>query len=308
MESDFVLHKRQVPNIEEEIKKIVELSDVGRGWTLVSTTENVNTYTQKSDRSPFHYVLGEGIVHTTTEVILHFLQATTTTTELDPTLMTREEIVRLSETSRVMRLRYKFPPTLSNREFVIHEYDAMISENPKMAVSAGISIEHEMCQEDPQYVRGIILTYGYVCKEITTNPPRTHVSHVIQFDPKGWVPSMVMNVITTGQALNVLRLKKYFENNKAAEQTYKFPLHLLKTIDNSQSEEAETNEVGTSADLTGITRMEWLEDNLTSKNERRMSILNILDSAQDIEAKETLLDSSEPPSAASRFIHFLSSS
>lgn len=71
---------------------------------------------------------GEGIVHTTTDVLLHFIQDTTTT-EIDPTLMEREEIVKLSETSRIMRLRYLFPALMSNREFVIHAYPSIYTLN-----------------------------------------------------------------------------------------------------------------------------------------------------------------------------------
>ena len=121
-------------------------------------------------------------------------------------------------------------------------------KNPKIVVCAGISVEHEMCQEDPQYVRGIILTSGYVsllllssilsffypptplpsssllsslplpqtlcdfpyvCNEISQDPPRTHVAYVVQFDPKGWIPALVVNLIASEQTLNVLRLKKY---------------------------------------------------------------------------------------------------
>jgi hypothetical protein len=55
----------------------------------------------------------------------------------------------------------------------------------------------------------IILDSKYVCKEITQNPTRTHVAYVVQFDPRGWLPSVVVNLLATEQALNVLRLKKY---------------------------------------------------------------------------------------------------
>lgn len=65
---------------------------------------------------------GEGIVHTTPEILVQFIQSPNTTTEIDPSLLEREEIVKLSEASRIMRLRYKFPAMLSNREFVVHAY------------------------------------------------------------------------------------------------------------------------------------------------------------------------------------------
>jgi hypothetical protein len=38
----------------------------------------------------------------------------------------------------------------------------VISEKPKIAISAGMSIDHEMCKEDPDFIRGIVLTSGYV--------------------------------------------------------------------------------------------------------------------------------------------------
>jgi len=305
MEGEFVLHKRQIPNIEEEIKRIIELSDVGRGWIHVNTTENVNCYSQKSDRSPFDYILGEAIVHTTTDILLQFLQNPNTTTEIDPTLIEREEIVKLSESSRVMRLRYKFPALLSNREFVVHAYDGVVSEDPKMVVCASISVTHEMCPEDPQYVRGIILTSGYVCKEITQNPPRTHVAYVAQFDPKGWIPAVVINIISSEQARNVLRLKKYFERAFVAEQTYKFPSQLLRTIDDAQNGEGSEAGAANGSDSSQSCPIEWREEDAKELDRGSVRILDLLDTEQDREAKETLLDPSTTPVTAAKLLQNL---
>jgi len=223
MEGEFVIHKRQVPNIADEIAKIVELADVGRGWTYISSENNVNVF--KKECSPFNLVLGEGIVHTSVEILHEFLHDLSNTTELDPTIICRDEIVKISDSSRIVRVRYQLPAMLSNREFVMHVYDGIVSDDPKVMVSAGISVEHDMCPHVPDFVRGIILTSGYVCKEITTNPPRTHVSYVAQFDLKGWIPAWGVNMIANNQAMNVYRLKKYFETSSKpskTEQTYKF--------------------------------------------------------------------------------------
>jgi len=302
MDGEFVLHRRQVPNIQDEATKIVELADVGRGWTFLSSTGNVNCYFQKNDRSPFHLVLGEGIVHTTTDNLSQFLHGANNATEFDPTLIEREEIVKVTDTSRVMRLRYQYPALMSNREFVIHAYDAIISENPKIAISAGISVEHEMCKEDPEFVRGIILVSGYVCKEITLNPPRTHVSFVVQLDPKGWLPPMVGNMIAAEQALNVVRLKQYFEQPAAlhkTEQTYKFPKQLIQTIDNAQSEGSESSETSSATENANIV---WHDENLAD-DVRTPVYTNT--SSDDTESKETLLDQTGPI-PASKLLQFFS--
>jgi len=306
MEGEFVLHKRQVPNIEEEVTKIIELSDVGRGWTHIGTIENVNCYTQKSERSSIDYIMGEGIVYTTTDILLQFLQNPNTTTEIDPTLLERDEIAKISETSRVMKLRYKFPALLSNREFVVHAYDGVVSENPKTVVCASISIEHELCPEDPQYVRGVILTSAYICKEITQNPVRTHVSYVVQVDPKGWLPAVVVNLIAAEQARNVLRLKKFFERSASAEQIFKFPTHLLKTIDSAQNIEGEEPGEANGSDGSNGAKVEWRQaDAPDESNRQQAGIFNLLDAQQDRESKETLLDQSSTPVTASRLLQNL---
>lgn len=41
-------------------------------------------------------------------------------------------------------------------------YNGVISENPKVVISAGISVDHEKCRERPDFVRGIMMTSGYV--------------------------------------------------------------------------------------------------------------------------------------------------
>lgn len=65
---------------------------------------------------------GEGIVHTTVHTIHNFLQDLSNTTEIDPSIISREGIERVTEKSRVVRTRYQLPAFISNREFVIHEY------------------------------------------------------------------------------------------------------------------------------------------------------------------------------------------
>lgn len=61
-------------------------------------------------------------MHSSIDAIHEFLQDLSNTTEIDPSIISREGIERISDSSRVVRIRYQLPALISNREFIIHEY------------------------------------------------------------------------------------------------------------------------------------------------------------------------------------------
>jgi hypothetical protein len=92
------------------------------------------------------------------------------------------------------------------------------------------------------------------------------------------------------------------------EQTFKFPPHLLKTIDNAQNDGSEVGEAGEageangsdSSKITQLHQVEWHED--APSGGFKVGILDILDTEQDKEAKEMLLDSPTTASTGARLL------
>ena len=71
------------------------------------------------------------------------------------------------------------------------------------------SYEDETNVSYPGCVRGDTLS-GYVLEQ---DGDRTKVCYIVQLDPKGWIPTWVVNFVGNEQPLYVDHIEKYMEEN-----------------------------------------------------------------------------------------------
>jgi len=211
---EFVAHQGPfpLPELEAEAKKILESCDTSKGWTLTKEKGGVKCYFQKSEKSPFYLFMGEGKISESVETFMEFFKDINSTKVVDPMYLGGEEIEVLNDNHHILRFRYQLPPMITNRDFLFHEFEGIVSTEPKIGAIIGVSIEHEKCKVDPKFIRGNIMASGWVFEEVAPN--ECNVRFIAQTDPRGWLPVWVVNLVTADQSLNVLRLKEHFEKLK----------------------------------------------------------------------------------------------
>lgn len=80
------------------------------------------------------------------------------------------------------------------------------------------SVDHDAGSEESSFVRGTIAASGYWIRD--NGDDTTGLTYLVQVstlahsqvDPKGWLPSWVVNLTAKDQALNVLRIKEFLED------------------------------------------------------------------------------------------------
>jgi len=95
---------------------------------------------------------------------------------------------------------FKLPPMISDRDFCWWCLDANLPDGTY--VSTGKSMVTKDCEGTPKHVRGEIRASGYIVQPIKDDPKSSRVTYVVQTDPRGWLPTRVVNYVASSQAYN----------------------------------------------------------------------------------------------------------
>jgi hypothetical protein len=79
-------------------------------------------------------------------------------------------------------------------------------------VSFGKSINHDECLTDSSHVRAALHLVGAICRPIPGEPNRCMLTRIAQLDPKGNIPTMVVNATKKKSGASVILLRKVIRN------------------------------------------------------------------------------------------------
>jgi len=203
---------RDLEQFKKETIPVIISNTEADGWTHIKTVEDVECSYKKSEDSPFILVKGEGIVDCPVDELVAWFEDHHNFKISDPMI---QECIRLEEIQPGFLLchaKAKMPPMISNRDFVWQEYDGLYQESPRIGVSIVRSVIHEDTPPISGYVRGELSMSGYIIRELEGNRAKSSVTYLVHGDPKGWLPVWVVNLVAGDQAMNVVRVKRHFED------------------------------------------------------------------------------------------------
>ena len=91
------------------------------------------------------------------------------------------------------------------------DFEVLISEkfedNDNRFICKCLSVTPPTTPAVPGSIRGEILTTGFIAQ--AKSPRSVSVFYVAQIDPKGWIPSSVVNMIISRQAKSIQNLKRH---------------------------------------------------------------------------------------------------
>merc|ERR1712048_271074 len=107
--------------------------------------------------------------------------------------------------------KFRTPPGIVNRDFVYDGFHGMLDEHTSF--SLGKSVERSDCppsKDTYSWVRGEIQVSGYIAQDCSDDNG-CELTYIVQADPKGWLPTWVVNLVAADQADNVTRIANYFK-------------------------------------------------------------------------------------------------
>eukprot|EP01104_Vermistella_antarctica_P020908 TRINITY_DN9156_c0_g1_i1.p1 TRINITY_DN9156_c0_g1~~TRINITY_DN9156_c0_g1_i1.p1 ORF type:complete len:286 (+),score=33.32 TRINITY_DN9156_c0_g1_i1:50-859(+) len=135
----------------------------------------------------------------------------------------------IDDDHKLVRIRYGLPFPITNREFLYvasRRFVALNLDNPGAKVeeedidaplsyiNVTVSINCDEHRADPNYVRGVNRSLQ-VFTPVKGDPNKTMVSRIFVVDPKGLIPSWVVNQSTKKGGYTVMNLKKYMREQQA---------------------------------------------------------------------------------------------
>jgi hypothetical protein len=117
------------------------------------------------------------------------------------------EIVReITPEIAITRARYKAPFPVTSREVVAFRARRRLPGGGY--VSFGKSINWDECLTDSSHVRAALHLVGAICRPIPGEPNRCMLTRIAQLDPKGNIPTMVVNATKKKSGTSVILLRK----------------------------------------------------------------------------------------------------
>lgn len=203
-----------VPYTREEYERFMEMDRLSTSseWRFKKHQNGVDTYLMKDTNSPIYMIRGTCVVDAPTSAVAHFIHEVEHSAPVADTMYIEGR--RLEEIHRhkmVYYAAYKVAWPLSSRDFCYSCSDWFRDDG--VAILAANSMPHRDAP-DPigKYVRGRILTSGYVLRPSPDDPYSCSVTYMVQVDPRGSIPTWAVNMVAADQALNVARVRDHFKS------------------------------------------------------------------------------------------------
>eukprot|EP00742_Colponemidia_sp_Colp-10_P013388 GILJ01015122.1.p1 GENE.GILJ01015122.1~~GILJ01015122.1.p1 ORF type:complete len:173 (+),score=22.75 GILJ01015122.1:354-872(+) len=153
-------------------------------------------------------VRGEAVITAPVRAIHDFMWELDNYKTIDKMLKDAKVLEDLGGGRRVVHASFSSPWPLTDRDFVWQNNNLLVDG---VGYAGGSSVSHRLAPEREDHVRGEILTSGYVWRSIANDDKRCRMTYLIQVDPKGYIPAMLVNHVATRQATNVSRLRDHFD-------------------------------------------------------------------------------------------------
>eukprot|EP01114_Cavostelium_apophysatum_P001832 TRINITY_DN11600_c0_g1_i1.p1 TRINITY_DN11600_c0_g1~~TRINITY_DN11600_c0_g1_i1.p1 ORF type:complete len:389 (-),score=79.14 TRINITY_DN11600_c0_g1_i1:37-1203(-) len=218
------LEECESPKIREEyeriakatLKKLVELELGGalEGWTEVDAglqSEETYLFEKNDSNSAIACLRSETTIHRSPKALFDLMW--NADFELrrrwDPELLKMEVLETITPQIQVVHRTYKAPASIiAPRDFIA--LNARWASNGSFA-TYGTSINHPLDRASPKYVRGRAIVTGFIFRPVEGKVNECRCIRIVQIDPKGLVPSWVVNVGKKRAAQALVRMKNIME-------------------------------------------------------------------------------------------------
>ena len=200
-DGDQDLHDFKVKG-RERLKFAIELYEKAE-WELVKGGDGVNVYKTNSEDSDLHCVKRETEVETSPDKAMEATLNHDNWKECHPQIIKSETIENLDETTRLISREFKGNLVISDRDMSIVSETLELTNGLKVDIS--FSQEHELIPAT-KAVRAELDFGLLIFKPLEDN--KTQVVQVVRANPKGSIPTSMVNSSLARQHASFLNLQK----------------------------------------------------------------------------------------------------
>ncbi|CAI9734229.1 domain-containing 10-like [Octopus vulgaris] len=205
---------------DEDFKKLKKLCEENEGWKLEYHKHNTFTWTKHNDLSDFKLVKVRSTFDVAGSVLYDVIHDPHYRKVWDRAMIDAYDICALNPNNDIGYYAIRCPSPLKNRDFVtLRSWLATSTEYYIM----NHSVNHIQCPPYKDYIRAISFLTGYVI--VPKDKSSCVLTYVSQSDPRGRLPSWVVNKATQILAPKVVSRMKQACKNYVAWKEQNQPLY-----------------------------------------------------------------------------------
>jgi len=169
-------------------------------WQSLGTKNDIEMYWAQTSTSANYFFKGVGIVPCSPKMLEDAIRVPENMKIMDPMCLSTKTIKTFDRDHHIYSARFKLGFMIWDRDFAWYCLDTNLSDGTY--VSTGKSIVTTDYPEVSGCVRGEIRASGYIVQPIKDKTDECRVIYLVQTDPKGWLPSNIVNYVASSQAYN----------------------------------------------------------------------------------------------------------
>jgi hypothetical protein len=180
--------------------------ELAGGWEFVKEIDGLRIYRMKSPDSPIYFMKSAVKITASPDACIGLAWDTPSRVRWDELFIKSNVVEGMRDDLQVEHTNFKSGSMLvSNRDFCIVRMRGDLPTGGKFLVAK--SVPHEKCPEESGFVRGQVQTSGFLFRPNPANPNETYADYLVCVDPKGSIPTMIVNLVSVNapKALGKLR-------------------------------------------------------------------------------------------------------
>lgn len=169
-------------------------------WQLIGEKDGCQMHYAKMPDSDNYLFKGVCIVPVGVKPLEDAIRVPANMKVIDPMCLETKTIRTFDRDHHIYYASFKLGFMIYNRDFSWFSVEANLPDGTY--VTTGKSIIVDDCPAREKHVRGEIRASGYVVSPVPGRPDQARVAYVVQTDPKGWLPTKVVNIVAKSQAYN----------------------------------------------------------------------------------------------------------
>lgn len=196
-------------NLVQRLCKVYEATEGTDGWVSVGNMKGVDIMKRpaQSGERPWDTFKGSSVVNAPALYTMAYIHSFAHRCEWDENFVKGDDILVFDPLLKVTLTEFKPVWPASGRDFCNVAVTVEMSDG--LFCQAYEAVEVDNCPEQKGLVRAEIIIGGFVIKELSSDPPKCHISYITRVDLKGNLPARLVNRVTLSQpkSLAVIREK-----------------------------------------------------------------------------------------------------